>query len=79
MGALKSDGIPQRIVDALAFDGGWLTVAGVALEVGVSDAHARHVLYGLRKRGLVRNRSVTLREGSERAGRWEARTEWKAL
>lgn len=77
MGALKSDGVPQRVVDALEFDGGWLTVAGVALEVGVSDEHARRALYHLRKRGLVKNRFITLRAGAERAGRWESRTEWK--
>lgn len=78
--------IPSRILDLLETDGGWLTVAGIAMELNANEESVDRALYRLRQRGQVQHRDVELaRSGrtnhtaygsSTGSGSAEHRREW---
>lgn len=53
-------GNPLRILDLLETDCGWLTAAGIADRLGISDDTAERALYRLREHGFVQSRDVEL-------------------
>lgn len=59
-GRFNARGLPARSLDLLETDGGWLTTAGVALELGAAYESADRALSRLRDRGLVESRVVEL-------------------
>lgn len=78
---MRRGGTPAQILDLLEFDRGWLTAAGIAVDLKLSEELVDRCLYRLRKAGRVENRKVGL-AGSRRgdkAGTPEIRTEWRAL
>lgn len=78
-GQLHSGGIPDRVLDVLVTDGGWLTTQGVCLLFDEKDEETvRTALGRLKRRGFVVSRP---RENNETYYRGQIRppeNEWKA-
>lgn len=58
---------PERIVDLLEIDGGWLTKDGIATDLRTKPETVERALFRLRRAGRVRARQIQ---------RW---SEWRAL
>lgn len=61
---------PERIVDELALDGGWLTTAGVADLVGAREVTVDRALWRLLKQGLVERRLIPRPGRNVRVSEW---------
>lgn len=58
---------PERIVDLLETDGGWLTIQGIATDLRTKTETVQRALFRLRRAGRVRARQIR---------QW---SEWRAL
>lgn len=75
--------IPDRILDLLRIDGGWLTTEHIAMRLEAQRKSVERALWRLRAAGLVRSRQLELaykRRGTfgGPAGAWDVRREWSA-
>jgi predicted transcriptional regulator len=70
---------PDRIVDLLDIDGGWLTVDGIADRLGISPTTASRALYRLRNAGLVESRYVELARSRPGKASLDGRSEWRTI
>lgn len=71
--------LTERVLDLLQIDGGWLTKAGIADRLGVTEDQALHALQRLRDGGMAEMRSVGLSVRKHRTGAVvDQRVEWSA-
>lgn len=65
-GWTKAGYLPERILDLLDIDGGWLTARGIAMDLHAEYDSVNRALFRLRRNGKVRSRFV------ERMLQWRA-------
>lgn len=56
LGGIHPGGVPDRTLDLLSIDGGWLTVQGIAQDLSAKPPTVEKALWRLRKRGRVVSR-----------------------
>lgn len=82
-GQVVPGGLPDRVLTELGFDGGWLTVDGVAELLHADRFHVDRTLFRLRSAGRVESRIVELasisRSGNRGKAGIEVRTEWRVV
>ena len=76
-GVLYRGGAQERILDLLMIDGDWLTQAGIAHALGLSEATIHKSLYRLRKTGLLEERIVEMSSSLNVHRQVEKRREWR--
>lgn len=56
LGGIHPGSVPDRTLDLLSIDGGWLTVQGIALDLSAKQPTVEKALWRLRRRGRVQSR-----------------------